>query len=210
MDKKRSGSSINILGVFQNGFNLYTKNIVTALFLGLISAGVSFIFSSWLKDARAGGLSLLYIFRSAFTVSVSAILILYLHLKEQNKKADLRDAVYRFFSKYFLVTMVTALALVAIIIGGFIFFIIPGILFAIWFSQTYYFILLENKSPADALRASKRLTEGRRIAISVIFLIQGIISAVISAVVGKLFPDAAVGITAIFPGTFFWFVDYVL
>lgn len=203
--------SIDIVSVFQDGFKLYSKNIVIALILGLISAIVSFLFANWQSGVRTNAFNLLNILHAVFTVSVSAILILYLHSLENNKDARIGNSVNNFLSNFFLVTMITIIALAAIIIGGFIFFIIPGILFFIWFSQTIYFLLLERKSPSEAMRASKKLTEGRRIAILVVFLVQGMISILISAVVTKLFPPtAALSISAIFPGTYFWFVGYVL
>lgn len=210
MDKKTSSKKIDVFTVFQDGFSLYKKNIVFGLILGLIAAILSYQFSLWQTGIRGGGYSLLFILRSVFTISISAILILYLHDVEKNRKAKILTAMTNFFSDYFLITMITAVALAAIIIGGFIFFVIPGILFAVWFSQTYYFLLLEKKSPTDAMRASKKLTEGKRLLIILVFIVQGFVSGVVGAVAGRILPEAAQSLTAIFPGSYFWFVDYVL
>ncbi|MFH0853756.1 MAG: hypothetical protein V1853_05115 [bacterium] len=48
----------------------------------------------------------------------------------------------------------------AIIMAGFIVLIIPGFIFGLWFIFTEYCVLLENKSPVLALRASRELCRG--------------------------------------------------
>lgn len=48
-----------------------------------------------------------------------------------------------------------------IIFGGTILFIIPGIIFAIWFSFYFYEIALDNKGVMDSLKGSKKLVSGR-------------------------------------------------
>ncbi|MCX6781878.1 MAG: hypothetical protein NTW66_02065 [Candidatus Magasanikbacteria bacterium] len=55
----------------------------------------------------------------------------------------------------------TSLLLFLIVVGGTILFIIPGIIFSIWFSFTFYTILFEEKRGANALKASKELVVGR-------------------------------------------------
>ncbi len=56
----------------------------------------------------------------------------------------------------------TYLIMGLIVAGGFILFIIPGILFSIWFAFSIYNIAIEkNKDPIEALRKSKQLVQGR-------------------------------------------------
>ncbi len=55
----------------------------------------------------------------------------------------------------------TSLLVMVIILGGTILFIIPGIIFGIWFSFTFYTVILEGKRGASALKASKEMVTGR-------------------------------------------------
>lgn len=55
----------------------------------------------------------------------------------------------------------TSLLVVLIVIGGTILFVIPGIIFSIWYSFTYYSVLFEEKRGVAALSASKSLVSGR-------------------------------------------------
>ncbi len=55
----------------------------------------------------------------------------------------------------------TSLLVVLIVMGGTILFVIPGIIFSIWYGFTYYTILFEEKRGVAALSASKSLVSGR-------------------------------------------------
>lgn len=55
----------------------------------------------------------------------------------------------------------TSLLVLVIVLGGTILFIIPGIIFSIWFSFTFYTVILEEKRGANALKASKEMVVGR-------------------------------------------------
>lgn len=55
----------------------------------------------------------------------------------------------------------TSLLVVLIVMGGTILFIVPGIIFSIWYCFTYYAILFEEKRGVAALSASKSLVSGR-------------------------------------------------
>lgn len=48
-----------------------------------------------------------------------------------------------------------------IILGGIILFVIPGIIFAIWFALAGYVLVIEGKSIKSSLVASKKLVRGR-------------------------------------------------
>lgn len=55
----------------------------------------------------------------------------------------------------------TTLLVGLIVAGGTVLFIVPGIIFAIWYSFTYYTVLFEEKRGVAALVASKTLVTGR-------------------------------------------------
>lgn len=56
-----------------------------------------------------------------------------------------------------LVGILTGLA----VVSGIILFIIPGIIFAIWFGFSFYSVILDNKRGLEALKYSKLLVSGR-------------------------------------------------
>ncbi|MFH1790224.1 MAG: hypothetical protein ABH832_04135 [bacterium] len=55
----------------------------------------------------------------------------------------------------------TSAIAILIIIGGTILFIIPGIIFSIWYAFVSYEVVLENKKGMEALAKSKELVKGR-------------------------------------------------
>lgn len=85
-----------------------------------------------------------------------------LNFIEDRSKANLKDLFYGFFSINLFIKsiLINLIIVVGIYIGG-ILFIIPGIIWALMFSQTY-FILVENTEigVSEALKRSYRLVDG--------------------------------------------------
>lgn len=52
------------------------------------------------------------------------------------------------------------IAITAIIFGGYLLLLIPGLIFAVWYLFSVIILLAENKKGREALRASKRLVRG--------------------------------------------------
>lgn len=71
-------------------------------------------------------------------------------------KEELRDAA-RHIWPGFLASLLASLAILA----GFILFIIPAFLFAIWFGFSLFAVIFEDKKPIEALKTSKGLVSGR-------------------------------------------------
>lgn len=77
-----------------------------------------------------------------------------------------------------------------IVLGGTLLLIIPGIIFAVWYSFTSYVVIFEGVHGLDALRASKSLVVGRwwsivwRLAITT--LVFGFLSSMLSYVLAYL------------------------
>ena len=67
------------------------------------------------------------------------------------------------------------------IMGGFILFIIPGILFSLWFGLAHHVVVLEDLSGIDALSRSKKLVRGHLGTFIVLGLIVFIISAMLQS-----------------------------
>lgn len=55
----------------------------------------------------------------------------------------------------------TSFLVSAIVLGGTLLLIIPGIIFAVWYSFTFYTVIFENAKGLNALNASKSLVVGR-------------------------------------------------
>ncbi len=77
------------------------------------------------------------------------------------------------------------------VLGGFILLIIPGIIFALWFSQSAYIVVSEDLEGTKALSQSKKYVSGRLGAVFwrgfVLVVISIIISAVINSIAGAIF-----------------------
>jgi len=77
--------------------------------------------------------------------------------EERPNVSDLLSKSWPLILTYLLVAILAGLA----ILGGFILLIIPGFIFAVWFSFSTFTLVLENKRGVEALKASKALVAGR-------------------------------------------------
>ena len=64
-------------------------------------------------------------------------------------------------SKFIWPMLVVAILNIILVFFGSLLLIIPGIIFAVWFSFIYYIVLFENKTGVEALKTSKKLVVGR-------------------------------------------------
>lgn len=69
-----------------------------------------------------------------------------------------------------------------IVLGGTLLFIIPGIIFAVWYSFAFYNVIFENVGGFNALRASKSLVVGRWWSIAWRLVAAGIVFGVLNSV----------------------------
>ncbi|MBU0661108.1 hypothetical protein KKG22_02915 [Patescibacteria group bacterium] len=75
-----------------------------------------------------------------------------------------------------------------IVLGGLILFIVPGIIFIFRYSQSFYLLLDKKLSPTEALKESRRITEGAKMDIFLAAILFGVI--------------ALLGLLALFVGIF--------
>lgn len=80
------------------------------------------------------------------------------------------------------VNLLTGLA----VLGGLILLIVPGIIFALWFSQSAYVVITEKASGTEALKISKSYVKGRTGAVFVRFLVILLISIGVSIVASTI------------------------
>jgi MFS family permease len=77
--------------------------------------------------------------------------------KDVQKPKDVIASAKHLILPAFIASVLTALA----VLGGLILFIIPGIIFSVWFAFALYSVALDGQKNTDALRFSKKLVQGR-------------------------------------------------
>lgn len=83
----------------------------------------------------------------------------------------------------------TSLLSFIIIFGGMVLFIIPGIIFAIWYAFVYYAVIFEEKTGRGALKLSKELVKTRWWAIFGRLLGVGLFFGIIILIITNIFAD---------------------
>lgn len=101
----------------------------------------------------------------------------------------------------------TFLLLILIVMGGTLLFIIPGIIFMVWFSFTYLIIIFEEKKGTEALMASKKMVTGRWWAILWRLFAPGLFFAVIYFIVSYIFSFI---LSLIFSGLTYFIISGVM
>lgn len=90
-------------------------------------------------------------------------------------------------AKPFLVPIVlTGLLAGVLTLLGFILLIIPGIIIGVWFSFTYFVVIVENKKYGEALKASKNYVKGYWWAVFGRIFLMGIVIAIASGILGMI------------------------
>jgi len=95
----------------------------------------------------------------AILLSLWAGLALIFAIKDRGEEIGIRESFLRGWHKiisYLWVSFLVGLVTLA----GFLFFVIPGIIFAIWFSLSNYVLVVENLTGTKALSKSKNLVSG--------------------------------------------------
>jgi len=106
---------------------------------------------------------------------------------------------------YIIPTILLSLLIALIVMVGSVLFLIPGIIFAIWYYFVNYIIIFEDQTNLTALKTSKQLIVGRwfsmafRIVIPKIIFLIGVIvlSAVIQNIIIKIFDPSNIKIELI-------------
>lgn len=112
----------------------------------------------------------------------------FLLIQEEPKKIPYWSLLTRSFAKV-LPVILAALVAVPFILGGFLFFIIPGYILALWFSFSTYLVVLKNLGPLASIKRSVAIwqTYGNQIfvrllgAIAASIILQNVMQAFISA-----------------------------
>ncbi|HEY9205763.1 MAG TPA: hypothetical protein VIO58_07550 [Candidatus Methanoperedens sp.] len=88
----------------------------------------------------------------------------------EKKELDLKTA-FRSAVKKAPVLISVNIILILVILAGLLFFIIPGVIFSIWYFYAIPVIMLENRSVVNAMKASKTFSRDKKFKTFLIFLI---------------------------------------
>lgn len=94
---------------------------------------------------------------------------------------------YQSAKPYFLSYLLIAILSGITIAVGFLLFIVPGVVFAVWFCFTYFTLLIEGKKGIEAMKASKEHVRGMFLDVFVRLIVLFIIYFVIMFIVGFVF-----------------------
>jgi type II secretory pathway pseudopilin PulG len=155
---------------FSEVFSTYKKNFWTFLTLSAIPSAALFliVYYSRLSETATNPLVPLFLFfvliyPVAIILSIWSDLSLLQAIKERENKISIGKALARGWSVLGSGIWISFLSFI-IVLGGYILFVIPGIIFSIWFSLALYVLVNENKKGMAALKRSKELISGYIIA----------------------------------------------
>ena len=143
--------SLILLGLVVLGVIVAIGLVDVLVFLAVAKAGVGF--TLFLVTALLGLIGLVAI--AAF-IPVSTVAILE---SAKGNKITVSGVLSESF-QYSLPMIGTIILTALAVIGGLILFIIPGLIFAAWFSLASYAVVAEKKGPVDAMKRSKQLVKG--------------------------------------------------
>ena len=172
-------------------FKIYSKNAKSLITYSGIIALISLI-SSLLNSfvtSRVSLGALMVVFNllfNALTLIISAIFIISLYqviakLVDGEKLLSLHDQLNQGI-KRFWPFMLTSIILVLIVISGYILFIIPGIIFGVWYFAAGYISATKDVSPFTALDESKKAVTGRGWTVFGYFLIYLFVALILASV----------------------------
>lgn len=171
---------IGIRDLFRNSWNIYKKDFKKFLVIAVIFFGITGLIMTFIGPETPEGLEAKvqpvptkaeflfivpwYLFfpiiLAATFISILGSASLISAVKEVPKDWQIKEVIKEGWSKYwsfFLVSLLTGL-----VVGvGFLLFIVPGVIFAVWFGFSIYTVICEDKRGLKALSRSKQLVKGR-------------------------------------------------
>ena len=209
---------ITLNKLFKNSWQIYTKQfktlfLITALtFLPIIIFQdlMEYYYENTLKTGEFSGIGLTLIALIVLTLFISfagkgAI------IKSIDSNKGIRKSLEFGWNNLISIIWVDILTSIFIIIG-FILFIIPGIMFSVWYAFALMVLLLDNKKGWQALKQSKELTRGKWqgifIRLILIYIILIAINVALSTI-SNLVSDNKIVINAIFYVTMLLFTPFI-
>lgn len=195
--------------LLQKTFSIYELRLGT--FIGivifpLIVGSLAFFLFLISLNYPLGILSLIILIPVVIITGVWSQVSLIFAIKDREEKIGIVESFKRGWSKLFSFFWVSILFSV-IIMGGYLLFIIPGVIFSIWFSFSLYILVSENLKGMNALFRSKQLVSGYWVEVWLRFFLIGLITSipaiVLYAILGIIIsPDVAEPIIRIISNLF--------
>lgn len=183
----------SITTLFKESFKLlYLKRKVL---IGIMIIPVAFSLTDWLLEEfwlKNFDLRIfweIWPFILFFLFLITAPAFIYVLKEDAGVKQSFQKAFQILFPYFWIFVLLTF-----IITGGFILFIIPGILFTIWFSLTFYVLIFEQKQGISALFQSQELISGKFWQALWRFFVFGLIFFIIPAVAAVGFEAAEIDV----------------
>ncbi len=156
---------ILISEIIKKGWQLYLDNIAQFIYPIIISI-IPYLLIYAVEYFNLPAAEILIIILTALSIVINFwVIIVFMELidkiykKEPIEANKIYESAFKKIPSYFLVSLLVGL----ITMAGLILLIIPGIIFAVWYSFAVYINILEDKNNKgwDALKSSKDLVKGR-------------------------------------------------
>lgn len=226
MENQQNSSLMPLNDLLGKSFEVYKErvlvlaglmaiNFITILIIILVSLAV--IFLTGINGAINQNLSFLIplivlggilIIAAVITAVVVGLWIQVSMICAVKEKIGVKESLMMGKSKiwqFFWISFLRGLAVLA----GLIFFIIPGIIFSIWFSMALYVLVAEGLKGTSAIKRSKQLVKGNGWDVFLRFLVAGLIIGLISWVISWV-PVLGAIVAALFISPFGLIFGYLL
>lgn len=176
---------ISVGDLFKKTWYEYKGRLSVFILITLVPFAVSFLLlaASEAEDfinSVLGWMLLVVFYVLVIFVNLLSQAALIFAVKE--KEIGAKEAFQKSWHKIISFAWVSSLSFL-IVIGGFILFIVPGIIFSVWYSLAAYALIVDGKKGMDALSQSKQLVKGSWWSVFWRFLVISVIVGIISIIV---------------------------
>lgn len=151
--------------LIKSTFSSYKNNFSRFLpFLSIIflSQIISFVLPLLFLSLNTNLLFLLSVVSTIFVYLLMTVLtVAIIRIAAEVPNTESFKNNIRYSLRLFFPALIANICMNVVVILGFLLFIIPGILFSVWFIFTLYGVAIDNKKPIEALRWSRQLIRGR-------------------------------------------------
>lgn len=169
-----------------SGLGLYLQSVIMHFYTPIITTTTRGNFTTTTTSLGSTGNSLAIIAGVIYLIGIlwgmGAILNRINHMDQPMTVGGALSAGKAFIWPLFITILLVALT----VIVGFILVIIPGIIFAIWYSLSTYIVVAEHKSGVAAMKASKEYVKGYWLAILGRALALGIVMAIVIGIISSI------------------------
>lgn len=193
-------SSIQLV---KDAYALFRSNLVLLVSIALVPMVLSYVASLFEPAINTGLVEMTdwFIYLPLLIVSAVASILMSVAmiLAYRTPSLSFSDS-YKQAMKYFWKYIILSILLSLILIVGFILFIIPGIIFSVWFAFATFVLVMENAGVIESLKRSKSYVKGKWWAVAIRLVVMSLIAFIIgigSAAVGSMLPEMLGGLVEV-------------